>query len=352
MEFYKAKLVMAMIGHLAVDGVCVASLYLATSDLALAALSVIIYDVIAFALQPVLGVFRDLSGKSIWFLVTGLTIAGVAGLLPLGAALAAVVLGIANSIAHIGGIGITVSGANNRFTPLGLYVSTGSIGVGMATVWPGSYVYLAVLALGVAGGFVAIRLHGVTDAVVISDHERENTFAVKSLWLGLVGAVVFARGLAGSLIAPEFALSLELVFFSFVAVFLGKALGGIVADRIGVIWAALLGLLPSVFGLVLFPDSMVLYFLSLCLFNFTMPITLGLAIRSVKGLPAFAFGLTAALLFAGTFVGSALEQGEMVQKMIVTGIILLSALAIANVAFRQKQHIHNDTVTEEDANVS
>lgn len=94
---------------------------------------------------------------------------------------------------------------------------------------------------------------------------------------------------------------MEIVMVSALCITLGKALGGILADRIGVLWAAILPLLCSACLLLVASDWIVPNLIAVLLFQTTMPITLSLMHRQMPRCPGMAFGLLSFGLFLGRF---------------------------------------------------
>ena len=80
----------------------------------------------------------------------------------------------------------------------------------------------------------------------------------------------------------------------------GKALGGILTDRIGIKKTVLLSTVGALPFLVFVDKVMAVSLIGIMLFSMTMAVTLGIIVSKMKTRPGVAFGLTTVGLFAGT----------------------------------------------------
>jgi FSR family fosmidomycin resistance protein-like MFS transporter len=124
------------------------------------------------------------------------------------------------------------------------------------------------------------------------------------------------------------------------AVVLGKALGGFLADRFGWSVVALSGLALSAFLLTFFAPNPALAIAGTFLFNLSMPVTLACLADMLPGKSGFAFGLTALALIVGalpaftplhTLTGAA---GFIFAAMLVSIAALYGGLRLYNDHFR------------------
>jgi FSR family fosmidomycin resistance protein-like MFS transporter len=115
-------------------------------------------------------------------------------------------------------------------------------------------------------------------------------------------------------------------------VVLGKALGGVLADRHGFAPVAVGALLASLPLLVLAPSSPAAGILGMLVFNMTMPVTLAVMANVLPERPGFAFGLTCTALVAGGLppllrLSSPLSALSLGVCVTVSAILLLAALS-------------------------
>ena len=110
--------------------------------------------------------------------------------------------------------------------------------------------------------------------------------------------------------------------------FLGKGLGGVLADRFGWIRIAVGALLASSPLLSFGASNPVAGLAGLFLFNMTMPVTLVATANALPRWPGFAFGLTCLALIIGAFIPLAGEKAVFSAPLVVFASILLSAAAL------------------------
>ena len=133
--------------HLLVDGLCVCSLYLLSEGLVAQKLLAmfIAYNVLAFLTQPLTGALADRMERRHWLLLASvllLTFAVLAtvavlhsGLVAEGTMLVAAMLGMGNSLFHVwGGKQVAIT-TRNDIRALGMFVSTGVLGLSLGYVF-------------------------------------------------------------------------------------------------------------------------------------------------------------------------------------------------------------------------
>ena len=98
--------------------------------------------------------------------------------------------------------------------------------------------------------------------------------------------------MVGTLLVLPWKTDFNLLLMLTSAVVLGKAFGGILADKFGWIKIAIPALIISAPLLFLGPNYVALGILGAFLFNFTMPVTLTALANTLPGKSGFAFGLT------------------------------------------------------------
>jgi FSR family fosmidomycin resistance protein-like MFS transporter len=330
-----------MFAHLVIDALCVSALLKQNLDPVVISMAIILYDCLAFALQPMLGLLTDIKNIDKQLLIVGLLIASVASLINPGVMILAMMLGIGNAMVHIGGFAIVNKETKNKIAPLGLFVSTGTLGLGMGTIFPSISVYFAIVGIIMAFWMIFFFQSKPQKKVSSDALLSETADKIELLPLMLIASVVFLRGFGGSIIPKGYLTNDAGLIMIYVAIFLGKALGGWLADRFGILKTTLIGFLPSMIGLFFFNYLESVYWFSLLLFNLTMPLTLYLAIQSIKRFPSFAFGLTAAFLFIGMFIAYGLKELMDIPKWTIFLIVIATSVIIVSVdlMFRNKTRI-------------
>jgi FSR family fosmidomycin resistance protein-like MFS transporter len=108
---------------------------------------------------------------------------------------------------------------------------------------------------------------------------------------------------------------------------LGKALGGILADKFGLGWVGISSLAISAVLLGFYSSFPLCGMIGIFLFNMTMPITLVMLANTLKGREGFAFGLTTLALILGAMPYYA---DFSLAKMWIFLSIVLSVVAIGS----------------------
>ncbi|MBU0996555.1 MAG: hypothetical protein KKE16_00755 [Firmicutes bacterium] len=320
----KRNILLMMWIHLLIDGISVSTIFILGGSAETIALAVIAYDVLAFALQPLIGILVDIKKIEKQFIILGLGMAVLVTYLPLPLLLVSILIGIANAMVHVGGFSITYQSSKDFMGPLGLFVSTGSIGLGLGLLFPQTrllFFILSILSIG-----LVILLYKKMQFEPIEAHKEKYQFDVFPIILVLT--VVLLRGFGGSILPPKYESTTISTMMIYIALFVGKAAGGLIADKIGINNTILFGFVPSFIGFVFFSNNQVLYLISVILFNFTMALTLYLTIRALKPFASFAFGLTAALLFFGVVLASGFKEVTSVKPWMGGIVVVISCVLI------------------------
>ena len=290
------RLCIYSLGHFWVDFSCALMMFTCLSAHGEWAQCVLLYNFCAFALQMPLGLLADRLDRNGWLAALGCVMAVMGwGLKPLPAAAA---VGLGNACFHVGGGVQVLSDGGDRAAPLGVFVSPGAFGI-----------YLGAL-LGRGAGFpsrlavAGLLLFGLCFALLEARRDRPSGASAEmvlepyAMWALVCCVLVVAlRSYLGMVMTFPWKTGGWVLGLS-CAVVLGKAAGGLLGDRLGMIKASALSL-----GL-----SAVLFFLSalplagtaaVFLFNMTMPVTLWAAARLLPGGRGFAFGLLTFALFLG-----------------------------------------------------
>ena len=290
--------------HALVDASCAALVFSASAagrlpaSAALAA--VVTYNLLAFALQPVLGWFvNDVSSARNWARAGALAtaLAFVVSQLPGGIWPAIVLAGVGNAVFHLGGGVIALRAEPGRAAIPGLYVAPGAAGLA-AGVWMGANQYFAWLPALLLLLVVPLlrRVTGPAQrAAVRSDLPVASILAVA----GLLVVVVAMRAFVGAGIAMPWRADPWLLVGLTAAVVAGKAAGGVLADRFGRATVGVGAVVLSAPLLVVAPGVAAAGIAGMFLFNMTMPVTLVAIADVMPERPGFAFGLTCLALIAG-----------------------------------------------------
>lgn len=276
----------------------------------LAPVSILLYNMMAFAFQLPIGAVADRLDDNPKVSAYGCVTVAVAYLVTLvSPVLAAIVVGVGNAMFHVGG-GIdmlNVAGTRRADLP-GVFVSTGAVGLFCGINWadlglpmpelPISLMCACGMSLVMVGHLVRRRGEYVSNAVP----EPEFRGMPRPVLMVLAGmfVTVVIRSMLGTVVAFPWKTGLAFGLANVLCVAGGKALGGIVGDRIGWRRTAMASLPVASVLFLLSYDSMPLGLLAMLLFNMTMPLTLTVLADTFRHNKGVAFGITTVALFLGS----------------------------------------------------
>ncbi len=289
--------------HFLVDFACAYLLFARVAGRFGASEMFLVYNFCAFAMQMPLGLLADKINRNAPVAAAGIVLVAAAFFLK-GWALA-IVLGIGNSLFHLGGglDTLNLSHKEKRCAPLGVFVSTGAFGIylgsllgkGRSLGFLFPHVLLLVIAFAVLFAFKS-KTQGYKSGNVPMSMRPTVRYAAW-IFAGLFFVVVL-RSLVG--LGASYPWKGEGIWGLLLvcSTVLGKALGGFLADRIGLTPACLisLGLSALLFPLAGHPAAGIL---AVLLFNMSMPMTLYALSRLLPGAKGFGFGALTFALFLG-----------------------------------------------------
>lgn len=332
--------------HFVVDFACVSSMLCAVSrvlgesgqgSLEVVALSILLYDIVAFTLQLPIGIALDQLDKNSYVALLSYALVGAGVILSLVPITllewpAILLLAIGNALFHSAG-GLSVLNISQKHAgPSGIFIATGAIGVflGTQSAQMGRLqIAFSLLVLLFLCALITLVVQKVNkkywNVHNVSFDISELSFNTL-LAIALLSLVVALRSYAGMVMAFPWKSEMLLLVLSILGVFAGKALGGMVADRIGFRTTAIFSLIAAA---TLFAPSWeipVMGLLGVFFFNFTMSITLASLANILPNAKGTAFGLASFSLAVGALpalVGFRIEHPAM-----LSGISLVSALAL------------------------
>lgn len=289
-------------------------------------LGFLLYNFFAFAMQMPLGVLADWLGHNRRFALLGSFLVGAMCCFPAFGIPGCVILGLSNSLFHIGGGLDVLNLSGRRAAPLGVFVSPGAYGVFLGTLWgnrSGSvYPILTALLLGFVGMLLWKKEDMPENSPVVFP---DRTICPVAALLFLVVVLRSYGGLSGTFPWKTGVWSVLAVS----AVVLGKTAGGFLSDHFRLHRAAgvTLALAAVLFLLGNHPIAGVL---ALFFFNMTMPMTLFALARRMPGCKGFSFGLLTFALFLGflpTYFGiGTIDHIGMSIVTAVSALLLLPAV--------------------------
>ncbi len=332
--------------HFVVDFACVSSMLCAVSrvlgesgqgSMEVVALSILLYDIVAFTLQLPIGIALDQLDKNSHAALLSYALVGagvILSLVPIALLEwpAILLLAIGNALFHSAG-GLSVLNISQKHAgPSGIFIATGAIGVflGTQSAQMGRLqIAFSLLVLLFLCALITLVVQKVNKKYwnvhnVSFDIPRLSSNTL--LAIALLSFVVALRSYVGMVMAFPWKSEMLLLVLSILGVFAGKALGGVVADRIGFRTTAIFSLIVAATLFVPSWEIPVMGLLGVFFFNFTMSITLASLVNILPNAKGTAFGLASFSLAVGAL--PALAGFRIEHPAMLSGISLVSALAL------------------------
>ena len=332
--------------HFVVDFACVSSMLCAVSrvlgdsgqgSMEVVALSILLYDIVAFTLQLPIGIALDQLDKNSYAALLSYALVGagvILSLVPIALLEwpAILLLAIGNALFHSAG-GLSVLNISQKHAgPSGIFIATGAIGVflGTQSAQMGrlqiAFSLLVLLFLCALITLVVQKVNKKYWNVHNVSFDISKLSFNTLLTIALLSLVVALRSYAGMVMAFPWKSEMLLLVLSILGVFAGKALGGVVADRIGFRTTAIFSLIVAATLFVPSWEIPVMGLLGVFFFNFTMSITLASLANILPNAKGTAFGLASFSLAVGAL--PALAGFRIEHPAMLSGISLVSALSL------------------------
>lgn len=341
--------------HFLVDALCICCLYLVTASVSFLLPVFITYNIMAFLTQPVTGAIADRISHVHWLLLlsaTALSMGVLAAMFAMVSASSvamlagAILLGLGNSLFHVWGGKLTAIGTSNDIRALGLFVSTGAMGLAVGGVFA-SWTLLCVLLLAfcvLSAAFVRFTktcsslLVGQSgssggDAQCVVGRGQRFAPAMVLLLLAVIIAVVMLRSFIGATLTSGLTKTQAVILLLGFTAMMGKMAGGWLCKGMGIIPAMTLVVVVTLVCVVM-PDSCLLSIsgmqvsaftlLGLFAVNCTMPVTLYFSNMLLPGREGLSFGLLAAALMPGYVL--AMSSAHLLMTLIPTILIEMGVL--------------------------
>lgn len=303
----------------------------------------LMYDALAFVPQSIIGYLNDKFPK-INFGIIGVILL-VLAILSMGFGingkyLGLVILCLGNCFLHIDGAETTLKSSNGKLSHSAIFVGGGSFGVitgkllaGISTSW----IIILLLCLTMIPFILLAKTYPFEEEC--SNFNYHSKKLMPCLIIVLTVFVVIVRGYIGYGIPTAWNKTTFQTIMLFFTMGLGKCLGGIIADMIGVKKTALLSIILAIPFLLFGNNYMLISLIGVMLFSMTMSITLAILVSVLKKTPGLAFGLTTIGLFLGTLPIFFFRFSTVLSNGIIVFVLSLVCFTIFNFVIRGDQDV-------------
>ncbi len=251
--------------------------------------ALVIYNFCAFAMQMPLGIIIENRFSPNKTAAAGIALVLAAWFFINNPIAAFAIAGMGNALFHLGG-GISVMNKSDKVSPLGVFIAPGALGIFLGAFLSSQWrlpIYAVLCLLAVIIFTKKDVKHNTTQTTLTNGQKYP---AVLFLFL-----VVVFRGFLGVVATFEWKPQYAIAFV--VVVVLGKAIGGIAADRYGARKVGVISLVVSAICFLM-PQNPIMGLLGVLAFQATMPLTLWAVTKIIS--KGFGFGLLTFALFLGS----------------------------------------------------
>lgn len=260
----------------------------------------VLYNLIAFGIQPVVGIMVDKFKTPVLSAILGCILVAISTVIIKEPLIAVTFAGVGNALYHIGGGVISINLKRGKASAVGIYVAPGALGLMIGTLigkqgyfiaWP----FILLLCISV---LLIILIKAPNIEYITKNKIKYSKF---ELIIGLIFASIVMRSLIGMILNFPWKSNIYLLIALTLAVVLGKAIGGVLADKFGWKNITAMGLIISAPLISIGSSYPFLAIIGVFMFNMTMPVTLAVLANILPGRAGFAFGITTLALLIGAF---------------------------------------------------
>ncbi len=337
--------------HFVTEIICFFTLSRIVGDSPFLWMAPLLYDALAFVPQSLIGYLSDKYPKiklgiiGTLLLIIGLILFNLD--INIGRYTALIIICLGNAAIHINGAEVTLRSSNGKLSPSAIFVSGGSFGVITGKLLgnlPLSHYIIVILGITMIP-FILLAEYHRYDADKESTPCKKFDYHNKKINSGLIVLlaviVVATRGYMGYGIPTSWNKTITESILLYCAMGIGKALGGILSDTIGMRKTAFISTLGALPFLLFGDQIMIISLIGVMLFSMTMSITLALLVSVLKRTPGLAFGLTTIGLFLGTLPIFFFRFKTILSNCILISILTIICTIILSLIIR-KEKINNE----------
>ena len=299
----------------------------------------LLYDILAFLPQGIIGYICDKNKKinidfiGIFLLCLALLLIHKMKYIPL------ILLCIGNAFIHVSGAEKTIRCSNGKLSHSAIFVAGGSFGIIVGKILANIKipVWIIIMIVLTTIPFILLaRTYNENDKY--EDVSYHNEKLSKLLIIILAVIVVIVRSYMGYGIPMTWNKTImdAILLYSFMGI--GKAFGGILADRFGVKRIAILSTVIALPFLLFGNNNIIISLIGIMVFSMNMSITLYLIISVLKKTPGLAFGLTTIGLFLGTLPIFFIQIKDISINSIILSILTVISFVILKFTIRDDKY--------------
>ncbi|MBQ3264924.1 MAG: hypothetical protein IJH07_04015 [Ruminococcus sp.] len=295
----------------------------------------LLYDFAAFVPQGFFGWLRD-KGLRVNFAFWGTVLTTLSLVLlnfNVNAFITVIAVSLGNCLVHIHGAELTLRSSAGKIAPSAVFVSGGSFGVvtgkllsshGVAVPW-----ILGLNLLTFVPILLAERLKTDNEEENLDSYHFSNEKLNAVTVIALATFVVAVRAYMGYGIPTSWNKTELQTVALYCSMGVGKGLGGILTDKIGIRLTALISTVGALPFMIFGSDVMEVSLIGIASFSMTMAVTLALIVSRLPRHPGVAFGFTTVGLFLGTLpffffrIQSVLTNSIIITALTVPCVIIL-----------------------------
>ena len=246
--------------------------------------------------------------------------------------LSVTLVGLGNAAFHVGGGIDSLIYSDGKMARCGIFVSSGAVGVALGMLCGARFAHMLYIPASVVAfcAFLVLFWGKCADSAVSPAEKSGFKAPLCGGTMGLVMCLsaVLVRSYSGFLFSMPWKNGFVLILVAAGAAMTGKAIGGILSDRLGAREVGAISLALSVPLVIFGRESVIFSVLGIICFNIAMPITLHTAAARLRGYEGFAFGLTTLALLVGYLMFNYISLSDMASFVVVAATGILAAVAV------------------------
>ena len=304
----------------------------------------LLYNVLAFGLMPLIGMLTDLTANKHLFVQTGVLMLFCGLLFPshftrviplaLGLKIKTVFCGIGTAMFRSAAAGVILRRSEHRSRDIGLFLCTAPLGIAVVLIKPTFVYYLIPIAMFTAARDDHCREFGAAVAER-EEKERSEGKKAKRLTAGFAAAMTVGltiaaamRAYIGETVDLVYTSDKKLILLFTLALVLGRALGGYLSDCIGSTLLSVVTLGAGGYFLLAADGDTLWIAIGLFLLNLTLPALYHTAAEMIPRAPAFAAGLISFASLPAAIAASRFPLPDLIDRTVTVEALILNGLAL------------------------